>query len=132
MKAAKALWFVIAIIPGIYILLSEFELLPTDFAPPDGETVYTLELLSVILSIGGIWLALRLLSFSSVKSRIGGAKGQHPLAFWYSIRLAMIGVPMWAVSVIYYSTSATSTPAYCLIIIFIAYIFCYPKDTQGN
>ena len=132
-KIIRAWWFAIAALSALYLLLSELGFLPTDFAPTDGQTTYTLELLSVVLSVGGIWLALRLLSFSMVKSRIGECKGLHPRLYWYKLRLVAIGVPMWVVSVIYYSTSATSTPAYCLLIIYIAYIFCYPQKVgQGK
>lgn len=129
LRNIKVLWFAVAAVPALYMLLSETELIPTDFLSANESGVYAIELLSVVLSLCGIWLALRLMSFSWVKRKVGSQTGCCPLSFWYKLRLAIIGTPLWILPVLYYATSATSTPAYCLIITALAYLFCYPQET---
>lgn len=112
---------------AVFIALSECGIIPTDYISKSQKMLlYQLELLSVISTLGGTYLALRLFSFRRIKQQDFSAQKK-----WMSVRTAIIGCPVWINAVLYYASSYSTTPKYCLLVALTACVFCWPSSV-GN
>lgn len=122
-----ALWVVTALYAG----LSEAEILPNNYVTPNPETTYMLNLISIITTIGGGFLALRLFAGFSVRRSLQEAEEKQAFQLfkkWTLLRCGLLAVGMWPNVVIYYAASYDMTAAYCLLLSLIFSLFCWPSQ----
>lgn len=127
----KALFWLMLLIAACYAALSETGMLPTDYASSDNTALYGMELLSVGSCLVGVYFALRLFAFERVKQEIGQDNAQaakQARRKWELVRTAIIAAALWTNVALYYASSYTNNPKYCLLIALIACVFCRPSD----
>lgn len=118
------------IVMGLWALLSELNLVPTNYLGHHPRLVYYLDLLSVVTSLGGTFVALRFFVFRRVAALL---HVDSPVAAWQAYRcccLARTGVltlAVWFDVFYYYASDYTTTPGYCLLIGLIGWLFCWPS-----
>lgn len=97
----------------------------------DGQMDFLLNLTGVVLALGMIPMALKLLSFKTVKQRLVSAedKALDSYLFWSEIRLAMLTVSLLLNLSFYYQTLNTSCSG-CALITAFAFFFCWPTTTK--
>ena len=118
-------------ITGLIALLSETGILPVEYLAHDANTDYTVSLISIFTAIGGTYLALRLMAFKKIIQKIA-EKSTEESAWrvfrkYAIIRLGIIALGMWINTALYYATSYSESIKYCLLIIMIAAVFCWPS-----
>ncbi|MCI7051820.1 MAG: hypothetical protein PUE17_00570 [Bacteroidales bacterium] len=122
---ARLLYGFVWLLGGLFCLLSEWNILPTAYLPTDATSVYVMQMLCVVLTIGGLPTALRLLQMPRVKAHTKSSNCK--LAAWNSIRLGILCVPLFTDMIVYYGLAVTDTPLYCLLICAAGLVFCYPQ-----
>lgn len=133
-KKLYIIYIFIWLVTGLIALLSEKEVLPVEYLPHNANTDYFVSLLSIFSSIGGTYFALRLLAFKSFLKKISEADTAE-LAWatfckWSYIRLTIIATAMWINVTLYYATSYYESIKYCLLIVMIAAVFCWPSKGE--
>lgn len=119
----------VVLLAVVWIALSEAEVLPVHYLRPAGTTDYLVSLLSVATALGGTYLCLRLpaLPRSRRQTQRAFELGDGKMAgTWRGVQLALLAVALWTNAVLYYATPYSPTPKYCLLIAFIAAVFCRP------
>lgn len=120
---------IIALTAGLAIL-SEADFLPVDYIGDEPRTLYWINLYAIIVAFGGMFLCLRLFVFKTVKQAMLVEKEDDALAAyskWTSLRLAIIALSLWSNTLLYFSTSYTSTPQYCILVTLVSCVFCWPS-----
>ena len=97
----------------------------------DGQMDFLLNLVGIVLALGMIPMALKLLSFKTVKQRfiLVEDKALNSYLFWSEIRLAMLAVSLLLNLSFYYQTLNTSCSG-CALITAFAFFFCWPTITK--
>lgn len=129
--AYVAIW----IITGLIALCSEKGILPVEYLPHDPNTDYAVGVVSFFTAIGGTYLALRLLAFKTFVRKMTGMDevgARMVYKKWCFARLAVIAVAMWVNVLLYYATSYADSVKYCLLIVMIAAVFCWPSEGEFN
>lgn len=121
---ARLLYAFVWLLGGLFCLLSECNVLPTAYLPADATSVYVMQLLCVVLTIGMLPAALRLLHLPRIKAQM--ENDIRKAATWNSIRLGILCIPLYINMVVYYGLAVTDTPLYCLLICATGLVFCYP------
>ena len=126
----RTLFYSLCIAFGIIILLFEEHILPSSFIPPTPATDYVLSLISLIVTFGGIFVALRL--FKKEKQELArtgeDAEAQRQVYLkWNGRRLGIIFSAVFTNLIIYYGGSFNESAKYSLIITLIGAIFCWPE-----
>lgn len=93
-----------------------------------GTTEYVWEMAGVLLMIGLVPMALKLLSLKWVRRQISCDRPEWQRSYrrWSEVRLALLAVPLlWNLSVYYQLMNSTSSG--CAVIAGIALLFCWPS-----
>lgn len=109
--------------------------MPVEYLSHDPNTDYVVGVVSFLTAIGGTYLALRLLAFKAFVRKLTSADDAHAWAVykkWSFARLAVIAVAMWVNVSLYYATSYADSIKYCLLIVMIAAVFCWPSVGEYN
>ena len=126
----RTLFYSLCIAFGILILLFEEHVLPSNFIPSTPGTDYVLSLISLIVTFGGIFIALRLFKKEKQEMARTGedteAKRQVYLK-WNGRRLGIIFSAVFTNLIIYYGGSFNESAMYSLIITLIGALFCWPE-----
>lgn len=131
----RVTYIAVWVITGLIALCSEEGFLPVEYLSHDPNTDYVVGVVSFLTAIGGTYLALRLLAFKAFVRKLTGADDAHAWAVykkWSFARLAVIAVAMWVNVTLYYATSYTDSIKYCLLIVMIAAVFCWPSVGEYN
>lgn len=99
-----------------------------------GELNYFLSVLAVAVTLGGVYLCLRLLSLQRIRQRFQGisqeeaARRYQQVAGWRTVLLLIV----YLTDILLYFGSAdyASSAKYCLIIALIAAVFCWPSKSE--
>lgn len=132
MKNSKALYVVVFSIVAIVFALFQFEIIPSHLIPgsPDDPATagltYAIDLASIIMAIGGCFVLLYWFRLSFVRRMLDNA-GEAAVAKHHNIRLCIWLVLMLITIVLYYEASFANNPKYCIFILFIAGVFCWPS-----
>lgn len=126
MRTQKIVFILMLLTAVIFVALSECDIIPTGYIS-ERQILYRLEMLSVISTLGGTYLALRLLFFKKIKQLDDVAKRK-----WMFARTAIIGFPVWLNTVLYYAGSYTTTAQYALLISLTACVFCWPAQVKDE
>ncbi len=115
---------------GLWVVLSEAELLPTDYIAPGSETDYALSLITIVTALGGTFFALRFFTFARIRQALQGtdaARTEAAYVRWATVRAVLVAVAVWTNAVIYYASNSATSAKYCLLIAMIATLFCWPS-----
>ena len=129
-------YIIVWAVTAAWILLSETGVVPVEYMGGGSRLDYYLSLLSVVTALGGSYFCLRLFSYGRIKalleqSDVNGRK--RAFAFWSFVRLGVLASALWCNAMLYYGTSYSPTPKYCLLIVAVASVFCWPvKPVNEN
>ena len=115
--------FAIVIASGL-VVLYEFDFLESGSLVEEKNFEFLLTALMELITLGGIFLALRLFKFSKVHTDLITMK-EHALKKWGTLRLVLIMVPMVANTLFYYLFMNT-TFGYMAIIQLLCLPFVFP------
>ena len=128
-KRLQAFYLFIVGLAALLVLLFETETLPTGFLATEAEASYIASLLSIILTLLGTYLALKLPALPKAKLEISDKDEQKALSAyqkWTNRQLSCIAVPILGNTFIYYATYSESA-VYALLITLIGMLFCWPS-----
>lgn len=126
----RTLFYSLCISFGIIVLLFEEHVLPSGFIPPTPETNYVLSLISLIVTFGGIFIALRLFKKEKQEMTRAGedTEAQRQVYLkWNGRRLGIIFSAAFTNLIIYYGGAFNESAMYSLIITLIGALFCWPE-----
>ena len=120
----------LCIILGTLALLFESNLLPTAFFPSTPSVDYTLSLLSTIITLGGVFFAIRLYKkekqeATQIENNIEALRSAYDK--WNTRRIAIIFSAAVTNLIIYYGGTFNESAMYNLIITLIGAVFCWPN-----
>ena len=107
--------------------------LPDDFIGNDPKLLYWVNLFSIITGLGGMYLTLRLFAFQSVRRAVREEEetaGFQAFCKWTKVRLGLLAFVLWSNVILYVASTYTTTPKYCMLIILVAFVFCWPSKTE--
>ena len=121
------------VLAALLFICFDQEWLPAGFIA-GGELNYFLSVLAVAVTLGGVYLCLRLLSLQRIRQRFQGisqeeaARRYQQVAGWRTALLLVI----YLTDILLYFGSAdyASSAKYCLIIALIAAVFCLPSKNE--
>lgn len=128
-KRLQAFYLFIVGLAALLVLLFETETLPTGFLATEAEASYIASLLSIILTLLGTYLALKLPFLPLAKLEISEKDEQKALSAyqkWTNRQLSCIATPILGNTFIYYATYSESA-IYALLITLIGMLFCWPS-----
>ena len=126
----RTLFYSLCIAFGILILLFEEHVLPSNFIPSTPGTDYVLSLISLIVTFGGIFIALRLFKKEKQEMARTGedTEAQRQVYLkWNGRRLGIIFSAVFTNLITYYGGSFNESAMYSLIITLIGALFCWPE-----
>lgn len=126
----RKLYLSLCIALGILILLFEENALPASFIPSSPEADYVLNLISLIVTLGGVFVALRLFKKEKEdRARHEGNEEALRLSYlkWNGRRIGIIFSAAFTNLIIYYGGSFNESAMYSLIITLLGALFCWPS-----
>ena len=123
------IFFLLIILVGAAIVFFS----PVDYISNESQTLYWVNLYSIISGLGGMFLTLRLFAFNGVRNSVRNENvdlGFAAFCRWTKVRLAILAVALWSNVALYQASSYTTTPKYCMLIILVAFVFCWPSKTE--
>jgi hypothetical protein len=126
----RTLFYSLCIPFGIVILLFEEHVLPSGIIPSTPGTDYVLSLISLIVTFGGIFIALRLFKKEKQEMARTGDDAEalrQVYLKWNGRRIGIIFSAVFTNLIIYYGGSFNESAKYSLIITLIGAIFCWPE-----
>lgn len=124
--AYVAVWLIAAIVA----LLFEDDVLPAGFLSSSTAGVkYAVSLACVALTLVGTWGGLRIFTMKSVRRKLF----KHPCALmkYNLIRTGIFSV-MIAFNLLAYYAYFEPSQLYCLLVSLVGFIFCWPKQEEGQ
>ena len=109
----------------LYYVLMQCEVIPEAFLSNGVQTQYFLDLTSIVLGIGGTFVATSLYHFKAVKQDIE-KNGETAYYKWGWIRLVLIALAVLGSLFIYGASTHSDTAQYSLLIALIGALFCWP------
>ena len=106
---------------------------PSDYIGNEPKVLYWINLYAIVSGLGGMFFTLRLFAFKSVRQSVRNEDEQAGFsAFcrWTKVRLGILALALWSNVVLYQASSYTTTPKYCMLIILVAFVFCWPSRTE--
>ena len=113
------------VLTGIIVLLFETDILLAGTAVGNSQVEFVMTVIMELLSLGQIWLALRLFKFKMVKQDLVARK-EVALRNWGILRLLLLDIPM-LFNAIFYEIFLNTTFGYLTIILLICQAFVYPS-----
>ena len=116
----------------IFALLSEAGLIGTDYIGNDPKVLYWVNLYSIISGLGGMFVTLRWFNFKKIHRAVCHADaeaGFENFCSWTKIRLFLLAFVFVTNVVLYFASSYTATPKYSMLIVLVAYVFCWPSKS---
>ena len=128
----KVRWIYVSVLLATVVVfaLHEYNILPVEYVGEQQTGLqYALDMVSIVLSLGGTFLVLKLMALESIRRQIAALPEEKAVlvyAKWANIRSAILGTMLLVGIVIYYATSYQSSAKYCVLISLIAAVFCVP------
>lgn len=140
MKNSQLLFVGAFTLVAITFALFEYELIPTHTIGDDPATNYTINLLAIATGIGGCFALLYWFRIPSVRKSVEHyasqepwtAEADHAYARHCNARLIIWTILTLLNVVLYYEASYAKNPIYCVIILCIAGIFCWPAKPAAQ
>ena len=113
------------VLTGIIVLLFETDVLLAGTAVGNSQVEFVMTVIMELLSLGQIWLALRLFKFKMVKQDLITRK-EVALRNWGVLRLLLLDIPMFF-NALFYEIFLNTTFGYLTIILLVCQAFVYPS-----
>ncbi|MEE0805010.1 MAG: hypothetical protein U0L77_06265 [Prevotellamassilia sp.] len=129
----RTLYLCLCIALGILTLLFENQVLPTGFIPSSPGTDYAVSLISLIVTFGGVFLALHLSKKEKEdKNLTEGDAETKRLAYlkWNGRRIGIIFSAVFTNLIIYYGGTFNESAMYSLVITLLGALFCWPGKAK--
>ncbi len=92
----------------------------------DALVTYCMQMVGIVLTIGIIPFALKMMKLSFVKRRIQLSEQEY--CRWSIIRIAILAVPLFYNTLAYYLLEFEPTCGYLALIVLVAFCFVWPSD----
>lgn len=115
----------ILVLTGIIVLLFETDILIAGMAVGNAQKEFVMTIIMELLTLGQIWLALRLFKFKMVKQDLIARK-EVALRKWGILRLLLLAIPM-LFNALFYEIFLNTTFGYLAIILLFCQPFVYPS-----
>lgn len=124
MAVYAGIWIVGILIVGLF----ERDVFPSGFASNEG-VAYFLNLAVIVLTLAGMYVALKLFQFPFVRRRIERAfRTDGPVRKLNYLRMALMAFVLYSDIIVYYAT-LSSQGGFCALIAALAFVFCFPSST---
>lgn len=112
------------------VIIYENDLLSSGFLYGRKQLEFILQMLMILVTLGGVYMSLKLFAIKSIKEKLHRG-AEKALIVWGSWRIGMLGLPMMVNVILYY---AYMNPAfgYMAIIQFIAMFFIIPTRRRSE
>jgi len=120
----RIIYFSVLLTAGLIVLLFETNLL-VGGGPLDPGTLYIVQMAGVLMTIVSIPVALKLMTFSKVRSQVKENEPRYCL--WSIIRLGMLSVPLFYNVLMYYFLGFETTFAYLALMCLVPFLFVWPS-----
>ena len=129
-KSLQIVYCLIILVAAAIVFFSESGNLPMDYIGDEPHKLYWLNMYAIVVAFGGMFLCLRMFVFKYVKKTL--TVEDEGVAFaayyrWTLVRLFIIAMALWSNIILYFSTSYTSTPQYCVLVTLVSCVFCWPS-----
>lgn len=132
MKHSKVLFVIVFAIVAVVFALFEYGALPTALIPNSPKTTYAIDLAAMASSFCGCFALLYWFRIGPVRRHLLSAKSDAEAsdicARHCNVRLYIWLILTLANIVLYYLAPQANNPKYCIIILCIAGIFCWPSQ----
>lgn len=130
MKHSKVLFVIVFAIVAVVFALFEYGAMPSALIAPAPSTIYVIDLAAMATSLGGCFALLYWFRFGPLRRRILAMKDPADVedlcAHHCNMRLFLWLMLMLSNVILYYLAPQANNPKYCIIILCIAGIFCWP------
>lgn len=140
MKNSKLLFVCAFTLVAIAFALFEYDVLPTHIIGDEAPTNYVINLLAIGTGIGGCFALLYWFRIPMVRKRLAvfdiddawTDEAERAYARHWKARLIIWTILTILNVVLYYEAPYARNPIYCVIILCIAGIFCWPSMPQNK
>ena len=129
----RTLYIAFCAIISILIVLFEEHTLPTGFIPASPNVDYVLNLVSLIVTLGGVFFALQMFKKEKKDKTLteGNAEARRLAHLkWNGRRIGIIFSAVFTNLIIYYGGTFNESAMYSLLITIIGAIFCWPGKLE--
>ena len=129
-KVLQLAYGLILVIAVLIAVLSEMDILPVDYIGNEPKILYWMNLYAIFVAFGGMFVCLRMFVFKRVMAAIMNVDEQKAFAVYFKhtvIRLFIIMLALWSNTLLYFATSYSSTPQYCVLVTLVSCVFCWPS-----
>ena len=124
-RKLMGLFVTTTVVPLVLVFLFETEILGTGLLAGDSQSEFVFSAIMELVSLGSAFLSLRLFKFAKVHSDLVANK-EAALKKWGIFRLAIILIPLWSDTILYY-LYMNPTFGYLAIILALCLPFVYPS-----
>lgn len=123
-KKARVFYLAMLAIAGCVFAFEEFDVLPKGFLQSTPQTDYVVNLICVILTLGGTWGALRLFALKNVRAKLESS----PQSYFAlnAVRTGIISFVLFVNLFVYYAFMNGTTSLFCMLIALVGMLFCWP------
>ncbi|MGN0061234.1 MAG: hypothetical protein ACI382_02590 [Alloprevotella sp.] len=135
MKTAKVMYVAAFFAIAAVFALFEYGVIPQALIPDTPSNRYAIDMTCVLTGFGGFIFLLSLLRFPFVRRELEQADAQEAerrRAWWMQMRIVLWGALMLVNVVLYYEAPMTQNPTYCVLVLFIAGVCCWPVQQRKN
>ena len=133
MKSAKVLFIVAFLAVAMVFALFEYGVLPVALIPDTPENRYAVDVACILTGVGGFFILLTMLKIPVVRAAIhqpDGVMAAKAKARYCNLRMLLWMVLILFNAVMYYEAPMTRNPTYCVLMLFVAGVFCWPKTAD--
>lgn len=142
MKTTKLLYIAAFLLIAFVFALFEYqtcifgsELIPVAQIESSPENNYLINLISVITAFGGCFLLLYFFKIRPIKAGLehpDNRKAYHNYVSYCNFRIVLWVLLMLVNVIFYYEAPGASNPKYCILVLFIAGLFCWPNKSKSD
>lgn len=142
MKTTKLLYIAAFLLIALVFAVFEYEtdlfgseLIPLAQISSSPENNYIINLISVITTFGGCFLLLYFFRIRPIKAGINhpdNRKAYHKYTNYCNFRIVLWFLLMLTNVIFYYEAPGASNSKYCILVLFIAGLFCWPNMSKSD
>lgn len=133
MNQSKLVFAILFMVTAILFAVFEYGLLPLASFPNNPQSIYIIDAISALLAVGGCFLLLYFFRIPAIRRltiHSNGFISENKMNRLSIVRLIIWFVMMLTLIVFYYEAPFATNPKYCILILFIAGVFCWPSSNK--